>query len=158
MKIITSIALLITLFSTFSLAQNPAKIIPAFVFFKSDKAPYSNKNIDFSKKVFFVFFDSECGHCQDAARMLNSNYQKFKNAAIYMVTLDDQHKINHFMTIYCPGLIKKHNVTVLQDKNNEFIVKFNPRKYPSMLLYSSKGNLLDYEDEPGNITKIIQQL
>jgi hypothetical protein len=27
-----------------------------------------------------------------------------------------------------------------------------------MLLYSSKGNLLDYEDEPGNITKIIQQL
>jgi thiol-disulfide isomerase/thioredoxin len=158
MKRTVMIAILISLFFTTARAQNPVKTMPAFIFFKLNKAPYSNKNVDHGKKVFFIFFDSECGHCQDAARNLNSNYLKFRDAAICMVTLDDRNKINHFMSTYCPNLLKKRNVKILQDINNEFIAKFNPRKYPSMLLYSSKGTLLAYEDEPESMDKIIQRL
>ena len=140
------------------MAQTPVKKIPDFVFYRLDKSPFTNKNIQSDKKVFFVFFDSDCDHCQHAVHDINLHYREFSKAEIYLVTLDNITKINSFLNKYGPTLINKNNVTILQDLKNEFIVDFNPRKYPSMLLFSAKGNLLMYQDEPENILKIFKQL
>jgi thioredoxin-related protein len=140
------------------MAQTPVKKIPGFVFYRLDKSPFTNKNIQSGKKVFFVFFDSDCDHCQRAVHDINLHYREFSKAEIYLVTLDNITKINDFLNKYGPTLINKPNVTILQDPKNEFIVDFNPRKYPSMLLFSAKGDLLMYQDDPENMSQILKQL
>jgi peroxiredoxin len=146
------------LVSSIATAQAPVEKIPNFIFYRLDKSLFTNKDIQSGKKTFFVFFDSDCDHCQRAVHDINLHYTEFKRAEICLVTLDNVVKIKDFLNKYGPKLVNKHNVTVLQDLRNEFIVDFNPRKYPSMLLFSPKGNLLMYQDDPENMSQIFKQL
>jgi thiol-disulfide isomerase/thioredoxin len=138
---------IILLAPVFAWAQNPVKTLPDFVFFRLDKTPFNKAAMAHGRKTLFVFFDSDCEHCQHAAQNLQQHYKAFNGASIYLVTLDDKLKIKSFMNKNCPTLLNKPNVIILQDLDNEFISRFNPRKYPSMLLYSAGGNLLAYQDD-----------
>jgi len=62
------------------------------------------------------------------------------------------------MNHYGSNLKAEKNVTLLQDAKNDFLPKFNPRKYPSMYLFSKEGKLIMYEDNPENIFRIIKQI
>jgi thioredoxin-related protein len=139
-------------------AQNPVKSIPEFLFYRLDNRKFTKQNIQPGKKVFFVFFDSDCDHCQRAVLDINKNQKEFKNVAVYLVSLDDEQKINHFMTCYGPELKGRKNVTILLDPKNNFLPKFKPRKYPSMFLFAKDGKLITYEDNPENVFRIINQI
>jgi peroxiredoxin len=139
-------------------AQNPAKHIPEFTFYKLDNTVFRSSDIQSGKPIFFVFFDSGCEHCQHAMHEIDLHFNKFKNSSVYLVTLDGVQTINNFMVLYAPRLSRRRNVIILRDLKNEFISKFNPRKYPSMLLYSPKGSLIAYEDDDKNISGIYNHL
>src|SRR6266540_1458927 len=97
--------LIIFLLITFKVsAQGPALTIPDFSFFKLDKSLFTNKNIEPGKMLFFFFFDADCEHCQHAMMNLNQHYPEYKKAAIYLISLDDQEKMNQFMDKYGPNL------------------------------------------------------
>ena len=147
------------LFSSYvAIAQKPVQQIPQFIFYRLDKKPFTKQDMLPQKKALFVFFDSDCEHCQHAMHEINSQYKKFDKAEIYLITLDDPAKIARFMSTYGPGLIGKRNVTMLRDLRNEFIADFNPRQYPSMLLFSSNGKLLMYQDDPNALSQIFKLL
>ena len=147
------------LFASFvAIAQNPVRQVPWFVFYKLDKKPFTKQDMSPQKKAFFVFFDSGCEHCQHAMREINSQYKRLNKAEIYLVTLDNPNQITSFMTTYGAGLMGKKNVTILRDLKNEFIADFNPRQYPSMLLFSVKGKLLMYQDDPNRLSDIFKLL
>jgi thioredoxin-related protein len=139
-------------------AQNPAATIPDFTFFKLNRSPFTSKDLELGKRTFFVFFDSDCEHCQHAVLNISKHYQEFKKTNIYLITLDSQEKISHFMTEYGSHLIDKKNVMILQDLKNDFLTKFKPRKYPSMFLFSPTGKLISYEDNEENIFSILKQI
>lgn len=139
-------------------AQNPALIVPSFNFSKLDKSPFTNNNLEQGKLLFFVFFDAECDHCQRAVSEINRLYPEFKKTAIYLITVDEQEKINRFMSKYGQNLKGKKNVTILQDAQNQFITKFRPRRYPSMFLYNQDKQLLLYEDNEQNMFRFINQI
>jgi peroxiredoxin len=136
----------------------PALTIPDFNFFKLDKTLFTNKNLEPGKMLFFFFFDADCEHCQHAMMNLNQHYQEYKKAAIYLISVDGQEKISQFINKYGPNLNGKKNVTLLQDLKSEFIVKFKPRKYPSMFLYSAEKKLMDYEDREESMFRFLKQL
>jgi thioredoxin-related protein len=158
MKITFRILAVMLLMSSNIYAQNPVKNIPEFLFYRLDNRSFTKQNIQQGEKVFFVFFDSSCDHCQHAIHDIDQHWRLFSKVAIYLVTLDNRVTINSFLGRFGPGLTSKHNVTILQDRSNEFILKFNPRKYPSMLLFSAKGNLLVYEDDDKSISRIYNHL
>ena len=139
-------------------AQTPALTIPGFNFCRPDKSSFSNKNLEPGKMSFFFFFDSDCDHCQHAMMNLNQHYNDYKKTAIYLISLDDQQKINRFVNSYAPKLKGKENVTLLMDTKNEFIKKFQPRKYPSMFLYSPDKKLIDYEDNEESMFRFSKHL
>jgi len=143
------------LFAFGATAQQPA-YLPQFKFFKLDGKPFSNVNVNQSKKTLFILFDCTCEHCQREATELNKSYSKFKNVNIYMVTLDEAISIQKFFGTYAPGLNLKPNVVVMQDKNRTFIPTFLPTKYPAMYLYSTIGKLLVFGDGDGGIKKILK--
>ncbi len=132
-------------------AQVPAATIPEFNFFKLNKTPFTNKNLAAGKMIFFVFFDTDCDHCQHAIQYISQHNEEFKKSAVYLITLDSQEKITLFLSKYGNNLKGNKNITILQDLKNEFLPKFKPRKYPSLFLYSAKKELMMYDDNPKNL-------
>jgi len=138
-------------------ANAQSKTLPEFTFFKSDNSgAFINKDVTTGRKSLFVFFDITCSHCQEAMKAFNENANKLSNTSVYLVTLDKQASAEKFLSQYASRLYKKKNVTLLFDRYNEFIVKFQPVKYPSIFLYSEKRKLELYSDEPGDVPKFLK--
>jgi len=94
-------------------AQIPAEKVPDFNFFRLNKQPFTTKDLEQGKMLFFVFFDADCDHCQHAMQYISKHYYEFNKTAIYLITLDSREKINGFMSKYGNGLLNKKNVTIL---------------------------------------------
>ena len=105
MKYIVTTVVLVLLSVINVSAQVPAQTIPEFTFKKINKTTFSNRNLESGKLLFFVFFDTECDHCQRSIQYINQHYQEFKKTAIYLITLDSAKKIKSFMNKY--GIILK---------------------------------------------------
>ena len=132
-------------------APTPAQTVPAFEFSRFDKTSFTNKDLAAGKPLFFFFFDCTCDHCQHAMTYLNQNFTSYKKAGVYLISLDNQQMINAFLHKYAANVINQKNVTLLQDTKSQFIVRFKPRKYPSLFLYAADKKLLDYEDNPDSM-------
>ena len=158
MKYVFKFFALLFLISFRANAQPLAENVPDFIFYKLDKTAFASKNLESDKFLFFVFFDSDCDHCQRAVLDISQHYSAFKKTTIYLITLDDQEKIKGFMNKYGINLKDKKNVTVLQDPHYEFMRKFRPRKYPALFLYSVDKKLLLYEDNEQNMFRFLQQI
>lgn len=158
MKRVFKVFLLAILIFAKATAQHPAATIPDFTFYKLDKTPFTNKNIQPGKLSLLIFFDATCSHCQHAMETYNQHYQELNKTPVYLITLDNQASINYFMTKYANNLYGSKNVMILQDFKNEFITKFGARKYPSMFLYSPQKKLLIYDDEPKNVGNFLQKI
>ena len=128
-------------------SQKPAATIPEFKFFNPDKTAFTNKDLNDSKLLFFIFFDTGCDHCKLAMQKMNQHYSVFKNVSVYLITMDNEQNIKIFLSSYAQNLLNTKNTTILLDLKNEFIDKFTPRKYPSLFLYSPQKKLMLYEDD-----------
>lgn len=144
--------------SAISYGQTPAQTVPGFQFYRFNKTAFTNNDLSKDKRLFFVFFDADCEHCQKAVTYIGEHYTDFKEAAIYLLTMDDEGKAGRFMEKYGVKLKDKKNVTLLNDKNAEFIYKFKPRKYPSMFLYSKEKQLIAYEDNEESIFRFVNAI
>ena len=71
------------------------------------------------------------------------------------MTLDVKEKIDRFMDKYGSNIRKEKNVLILQDRQFQFISRFQPKKYPSMFLYSAQQQLLFYSDDEAAVDKVI---
>ena len=152
----TGLLLLLTLLTGALHAQTPAKKIPPFTFYQLNSTPFSNSNLPKGKKILFVFFDTGCEHCQRSVARYNQHLAELRNAAVYFVTLDVKAKIDPFMDKYGNNISKEKNVLLLQDRQFQFITRFQPKKYPSMFLYSAQQQLLFYSDEETAVDTILQ--
>ncbi len=154
---ISFIALLALLFSSGN-AQQPAASVPEFSFEKQDRSVFTKKDIPSGSIAFFVFFDTECDHCRHAIEYLNDHQQELSKAKLYLVTLDSREKVGPFLEKYGGKLKKAKNTMLLFDTKNQFITRFGPRKYPSLMLYSKDGKLLLYDDEEKNLPRFIEKI
>jgi hypothetical protein len=139
-------------------AQVPAQTLPEFNFLAAGKQAFTNKDLAKSRPLFFLFVDPDCEHCQRAIHTIGEQYAAFRKTAMYVISLDSREKLGTFMDKYGGALKDQKNVMLLQDNLNQFIVRFKPRRYPAMMLYSSNGQLLDYEDNPESVFRIVNRL
>jgi thioredoxin-related protein len=144
------------IFPTELRAQVPVSRIPDFTFFRFDHATFSSKEVPKNRKTFFMFFDPECDHCQRAMAYIDSHHFHLKAYSLYLIALEDTSHIKFFFTKYAPHLMGLKNVRVLRDENDQFIHLFHPRKYPSMFIFSEKGKLLHYTDDPDSLPIILK--
>lgn len=158
MKFLIQIFILCKIVIGISAAQTPAAVIPDFTFYKFDKTAFTNKELSKGRLSFFVFFDTECDHCQHAIVYLNEHCKELSKAAVYLVSLDSREKMNAFLNKFGNRLLLQKNVLLLLDKKNEFILKFTPRKYPSLFLYSPQQKLLLYDDDEKKLPIFIQKI
>jgi peroxiredoxin len=150
--------ILVTLNTGIIIGQVPAQIIPDFEFSKLDHSPFTNRDLPQDKMLFFVFFDADCEHCQHAMKNIDARYLSFKKTKIFLISLDDNAKIKHFVNTFAPHLKDQKNVLLLRDNLNQFITKFKPYKYPSMFLYSAERKLIDYEDNEETVFRFVNTI
>jgi hypothetical protein len=139
-------------------AQVPAQTLPEFSFLGAGKQAFTNKDLAQGRQLFFLFVDPDCEHCQHAVQTIGEQYTAFRNTAVYVISLDSREKLSAFMDKYGGALKGQKNVLLLQDNLNQFIVRFKPRRYPAMMLYSPNGQLIDYEDNPESVFRIVNRL
>ena len=152
------ILILISVISFNAHAQTPAQTIPEFTIFKQDKSTFTNKDLNSNKLLFFLFFDVKCEHCRHAIQTISGRYSEMDNTFIHLITLDKPEEVNAFLEKFGKNLLGKPNVMLLFDLRNEFIIKFKPRKYPSIFLYTPQHKLLLYDDNPENLPKFFDQI
>jgi thiol-disulfide isomerase/thioredoxin len=157
MKIYRTLLLVIIILITCNLQGQTliTNTMPEFTFYKFDNNKFTSKELPKNKLKFFIYFDSDCDHCQQAIKNIDQVVQNFNKTAIFLVSLDNPEKINHFMDKFGPRLKARKNVLLLQDRLNEFLPKFKPRQYPSMFLFSADNKLIDYEDNAQTIFRFV---
>lgn len=139
-------------------AQVPAATIPDFTFYRFNKTAFTKKDITPGKTIFFIFFDTECDHCQHAVQYLEQHHKELGKAAVYMLSLDNKEKVMSFLNKYGKSLPGKKNVLLLRDVLNEFVRKFSPRKYPSLFLYSAQHKLVMYDDDEKKLPDFLSRI
>ncbi len=144
--------------SSSAAAQIPAATVPDFTFYNFNQTPFSNKDLTPGKPLFFIFFDTECDHCRRAVGYLSQHIKQLDKAAVYMLSLATPAKMNSFITTYGNNLNSKKNIRFLVDMQNQFILRFKPKKYPSVFLYTAKKQLVMYDDEEKNMYKFLDKL
>jgi len=158
MKYFIKTIILSSLVSCGAFAQRPAVTVPDFDFYKLDNQPFTKKDLATSKKLLFIFFDVTCDHCHRAIQQFNNRHTELKNTAVYLISLDTKPAITNFLNTNAKNLAKMKNVTILQDLKNQFITRFQPRKYPSVFLFSAQKKLIMYDDEEKNVPKFLQEI
>ena len=155
-EIVRKIAFILVLLSIVSQSRSQVKKLPEFSFTRMDNgASFTHNNITSGNKTFFIFFDTECPHCMQAISEYNDQEKSMNNINMIMITRDPKKDVIPFLKNFGPKLIIKKNVTVLSDKNNQFIARFLPRKFPSMFLFSKSNDLMLYSDEEKDIPKFL---
>lgn len=155
----TSFILVLFLFAFVTFTSAQVKSIPDFSFARLDNgATFKAENVPAGNKTLFVFFDTECPHCMQAITEYNSKEKILNNINIILITRDAKEDVLPFLKKYGPVLSIKKNTTILSDKNNQFIGKFLPRKFPSMFLFDAGKRLMIYSDEEKDIPVILQMI
>ena len=149
----------LALFSVVSLrAQTPSPVVPDFHFLQKNGQVFTRQQLAKNKILFFVFFDITCEHCQQALQYLEAHYRQLTKAAIFLLTLDSGPQAEAFLQAKAPGLFRLPNTLLLRDTRNQFIRLFQPRKYPSLFLYSAKQELLLYSDEEKDLNAFVKRI
>ena len=138
--------------------QTPANVIPDCAFYKLDGSRFSTRQIPEGRPSFFSFFDVTCSHCRIAIGYLSHHSQELSGISVFLVSLDGRDQVMRFMKVHGPELLKRTNVTILQDLNKEFIPRFQPLKYPSVFLYDKFKRLVVYEKDEKRMSKLLEQL
>lgn len=151
------ITIMIALALSFRLtASGQTQTLPDFTFYRAGGQSFGPRDLPSGKPVLFVLFDPTCPHCQQTVKHIGEQYNGLSRAEICLVSMDNWNAIRGFMSAYGATLKGKMNVVVLRDSVGMFIGRFKPRRYPAMMLFSSAGKLVDYEDNENTVFRLVR--
>lgn len=111
-------------------------------------------------KIIFIFYDPGCGHCQELGDGVAKNINKFTNASLFFISMNDKEYVNGYVNMFAKGLKDKKNVSFWKDAGTTFIEKFNPENYPATYIYEARTKKLvksfQGESKVGKILPFVQ--
>lgn len=81
-----------------------------------------------------ILFNTECDHCQRAAKEISEKIEAFKNYELLFIAADSVHKIDNFSITY--DLASKPNVKFGRAEYQEVFMNFGSIPTPSFYIYS----------------------
>lgn len=70
------------------------KTIPTFFYKTISRKPFSNQDLKADTPTVFLYFNSECEHCQSRAEQIRDNVKKFANAQLVFISFEDSRSGN----------------------------------------------------------------
>lgn len=121
------------------IAEN-IKNIPSFNYETIEGFNFTNNDLKKSPSIF-IYFNSECDFCNEEAKMIKENIDKFKNTQILFVSFEEKEKIKQFATQH--KLLDYDNVSFLCDSKATFATTFDVKSLPCLVLYDENNILID---------------
>lgn len=116
------------------------KIMPQFNYKTIAGTSFTNKNLKHNTATIFLYFNSECEHCQSEATQIKENIEQFKNVQLFFISFEDTQKITAFATKY--KLNQYDNITFLYDKQVSFATTFDVNSLPAIVVYNKEKALV----------------
>jgi len=116
------------------------KTIPTFSYKTIEGKPFSNQNLKDNTPTVFLYFNSECEHCQSQAERIRDNLKKFTNAQLVFISFEEPKKIKAFATKY--KLLGYDNISFLSDSKVSFATTFDVNSLPTIVIYDKNKKLV----------------
>lgn len=96
---------------------------------------------DNRKPTVIIYFHSECEHCQYEASEIGKQAEQFEKANVILITPDDSTmRVEAFAAKY--HLWEVDNLTVLFDRNHQFLKSFGTAVFPTVFIYGADKKLV----------------
>lgn len=154
--------LTIALYKIYTTVSNKNKIennisaLPNFTFYNFQQKIFTKDSLSRNKPILFIYFNTDCEHCQYEASEIVKNINAFTNTNVLFISNQSFSEINSFDSIY--HLSQYRFIKLLKDSTNGFYKTFGTSVVPSVLLYNNKGELLNSYKGEVSIAKVIDQL
>lgn len=116
------------------------KTIPIFSFKTIEGRVFSNQHLKEDTPAIFLYFNSECEHCQSESEQIRDNVEKFANAQLVFISFEDSKKIMAFATKY--RLDHYDNINFLCDSKVSFATTFDVNSLPTVVIYDKNKKLV----------------
>ncbi len=120
--------------------EETLQTIPQFSFETINGISFSNKKLKKDLTTIFIYFNSECGFCEQEAKSIQENIEHFKNTQLIFVSFEPVYKISTFSRQY--KLDTYDNITFLFDKRDDFATRFDATSVPYLLIYDKDQKLI----------------
>ncbi len=110
---------------------------------------------DLKGKVMLVYFDPDCDHCQEEAKLIQANLDAFKEYALYFISSAPMSKMQQFAWDY---KLAGPNVNLAYATPENILRTFGPVQTPSIYIYSDTGKLVRAFNGQTPIEKILPLL
>jgi len=115
------------------------KTIPAFSYKTIEGKSFSNQDLKDDKPTVFLYFNSECEHCQSEAEQIRDNVEKFSKAQLVFISFEEPKKIAAFAKKY--KLVNYDNISFLSDSKVSFATTFDVNSLPTVVIYDKNKKL-----------------
>lgn len=132
------------------------KTIPTFTYKTIDGKVFTNTDLKKNIPTVFLYFNSECEHCQNEAEQIRDNVEKFENVQLVFISFEEPKKILDFATKY--KLLDYDKITFLCDSKVNFATTFDVNTLPAVVIYDKNKKLLEKIKGEVKIEKILKQL
>lgn len=116
------------------------KTIPSFSYLTISGKLFSNKNLKKNTPVVFLYFNSECEHCQSEAEQIRDNIKKLTETQLIFISFEEPKKIQDFAAKY--KLTHYDNITFLCNSKVDFATTFDINSLPSVIIYDKNNKLI----------------
>lgn len=132
------------------------KTIPPFSYPTINGKMFTHKDLKENTPTLFLYFNSECEHCQSEASQIQDNIINFKNFQLIFVSFEEKNKIIAFAKKY--KLDHYDNITFLLDKQITFSTTFDVNSLPTMILYNKNKELIEKIKGQTKVETILEKL
>ena len=142
-KILVVVLVLFTL--TITQAQESPKTIPSFSIIDIDGNVFTNEDMSSKTSSYIVYFNPDCGHCEQAFQKLNKEVEvlKLRKVTFYAVAANSKEKTEAFFNDIAPEVLKLKNLKILLDEDFVFADAFKVGSYPTTYFYDKKGDYVN---------------
>lgn len=113
--------------------------MPEFKLLQADSSWFNSADLPKNKHVVIVYFNPDCGHCQQEAKTLIEHKDEVKNAAFVFVSYHNPKQIGDFVKDYKLGELSY----VIAGRDTQYYIPafFRIKFTPFVAVYDKKGNL-----------------
>ncbi len=117
------------------------KTLPTFEYQNINGGYFTNSNLKANTSKLFVYYNSECDFCNEEAKMIKENKDKFNSTQIIFISFEAIEKIKQFASIH--QLDSYDNINFLCDSKVTFATTFDVKSMPCIVLYDKDNNLIE---------------
>lgn len=110
--------------------------LPEAVFTTLQNQPFKTRSLT-EDSLVFVYYNPECGHCQDFAQSINAAQPRFANHQFVWVSPAPKEQIRYFRDSLVQ--LNRANHRFVRDTAEAFYAAFGYHTFPSVLVYHHKN-------------------